>query len=316
MSSRKASLICRIIREYVVIKRWQMYREGEIMLRIDLNTAEDIVNFIYAESNFHAIICDENGKIIADTAKTRLGIVHEGSRRILTTNIDRMVITNEDVEKMGGKVKAGTNIAIKDGDTKIGNFGITGDPQYTESLANIAKGLVISRLRDKESKAILQKCSADVASSLERAATTIQQLSATSQQLASSSQRATAVTSDVNQSIKDTYDILQFIQQVANQTNLLGLNAAIEAARAGEHGRGFAVVAEEIRKLSNDSKNSTASINDILNKLRASIDIVIKVSEENNSVAHEQACAIQQMASMIEDVHRIGLELVQVSTKH
>ena len=43
------------------------------MLKIDVKTAEDIANFIYAESKHHTIICDENGKIIADTAKTRLG---------------------------------------------------------------------------------------------------------------------------------------------------------------------------------------------------------------------------------------------------
>jgi len=286
------------------------------MLKIDLATAEDIADFIYAESQHHTIICDENGKIIADTGKTRLGIVHEGSRKLLTTNIDHMAITTEDVEKSGGKLKAGTHIVIKDGNDKIGSFGIAGDPLHTEALANIARGLIISRLRDKENNTILKRCSAEVACSLEKASTNIQQLSATSQQLAHSSQKAAVVTIDVNKSIKDTYDILQFIQQVANQTNLLGLNAAIEAARAGEHGRGFAVVAEEIRKLSNESKKSTASINDILNKLRASIDIVIKVSEENNLVAQEQASAIQEMATMIEDVHRIGLELVQVSTKN
>jgi len=286
------------------------------MLKIDVATAEDIADFIYAESQHHTIICDENGKIIADTAKTRLGIVHEGSRKLLTTNIDRMAITTEDVEKSGGKLKAGTHIVIKDGNDKIGSFGIAGDPLHTEALANIARGLIISRLRDKENNTILKRCSAEVACSLEKASTNIQQLSATSQQLAHSSQKAAVVTIDVNKSIKDTYDILQFIQQVANQTNLLGLNAAIEAARAGEHGRGFAVVAEEIRKLSNESKKSTASINDILNKLRASIDIVIKVSEENNLVAQEQASAIQEMATMIEDVHRVGLELVQVSTKN
>lgn len=286
------------------------------MLKIDVATAEDIADFIYAESQHHTIICDENGKIIADTAKTRLGIVHEGSRKLLTTNIDHMAITTEDVEKSGGKLKAGTHIVIKDGNDKIGSFGIAGDPLHTEALANIARGLIISRLRDKENNTILKRCSAEVACSLEKASTNIQQLSATSQQLAHSSQKAAVVTIDVNKSIKDTYDILQFIQQVANQTNLLGLNAAIEAARAGEHGRGFAVVAEEIRKLSNESKKSTASINDILNKLRASIDIVIKVSEENNLVAQEQASAIQEMATMIEDVHRVGLELVQVSTKN
>ncbi|MBC8015494.1 MAG: hypothetical protein H7X79_07105 [Sporomusaceae bacterium] len=198
----------------------------------------------------------------------------------------------------------------------MGSFGIAGDPLYTEALANIARGLVLSRLRDNESKSIIKRCSAEVACALEKATTSIQQLSASSQHLADSSHRATVVTVEVNKSIKDTYDILQFIQQVANQTNLLGLNAAIEAARAGEHGRGFAVVAEEIRKLSNDSKNSTTSINDILNKLRSSIDIVIKVSEENNLVVQEQTSAIQEMAAMLEDIHRVGLELVQVSARH
>ncbi|MDF2633383.1 MAG: methyl-accepting chemotaxis protein [Pelosinus sp.] len=285
------------------------------MLKVDLATAEDIVNFIYSRSGHHAIVCDESGTIIADSAKTRLGVVHQGSKQILTTNTDCSMITNADVERLGGKVKAGTNLAIKDGQEKIGTFGIAGDPEQSQMLANIASELVISRLRDKENKMNLQKCSIDVASSLEKASTTIQQLLMASQRLASSSQQATAVTGDVNKSIKDTYDILQFIQQVANQTNLLGLNAAIEAARAGEYGRGFAVVAEEVRKLSDESKKSTASINDILRNLRSSIDVVIKVSEENNEVAQQQASSIQEMASMIEDIRNVGLELVEISKK-
>lgn len=286
------------------------------MLKIDVTTAENIADFIYAESKHHTIICDENGRIIADTARTRLGNIHEGSKKLLSTNIDHMAITNEDVERSGGKLKAGTHIIIKDGNDRIGSFGIAGDPVHTEALANIARGLVLSRLRDNESKSIVKRCSAEVACALEKATTNIQQLSASSQHLADSSHRATIVTVEVNKSIKDTYDILQFIQQVANQTNLLGLNAAIEAARAGEHGRGFAVVAEEIRKLSNDSKNSTTSINDILNKLRTSIDVVIKVSDENNLVVQEQTAAIQEMAAMLEDIQRVGLKLVEVSAMH
>lgn len=286
------------------------------VLKIDLATAEDIVNFIYSESGYHAIVCDESGTIIADSAKTRVGIVHQGAKKILTTNIERLMITKEDAEKLGNSVKTGTSLAIKDGDSKIGTFGITGDPEQSKMLANIASGLVISRLRDKENKMNLQRCSIDVAASLERASINIQQLLTASQRLANSSQQATAVTGDVNKSIKDTYDILQFIQQVANQTNLLGLNAAIEAARAGEYGRGFAVVAEEVRKLSDESKKSTASINDILRNLRSSIDLVIKVSEENNEVAQQQAFNIQEMASMIEDIRNIGLELVEISKRH
>lgn len=285
------------------------------MLTIDSNTAEEIANFIYHNSKFHAIICDENGVIIGDSAKTRLGITHAGAKKILSTDIDKIIITEEEATALGGTVKAGTNLAIKDCQFKIGNFGITGDPKYTETLANVASGMVISRLREKENSTVLQRCANDVASSLERAVSSMHQLSNSSQQLASSSQQAAAATHTVNQDIKNTHDILNFIQQVAAQTNLLGINAAIEAARAGEHGRGFAVVAEEVRKLSDDSKKSAASINDMLNKFRESIHTVLKVNEENNAIAQQQAAVIQEIASMIEEVKNIGNQLVQLSAK-
>ncbi|MGO1297414.1 MAG: methyl-accepting chemotaxis protein [Vibrio sp.] len=108
---------------------------------------------------------------------------------------------------------------------------------------------------------------------------TVQELSSSMESAKDSIDKVSARSGDINQ-------ILEVIRSVAEQTNLLALNAAIEAARAGEQGRGFAVVADEVRNLASKTQNSTEEIDALINNLQQEVKIAVtSIANSDEKVA-------------------------------
>ncbi|MTI81740.1 MAG: chemotaxis protein [Firmicutes bacterium] len=120
---------------------------------------------------------------------------------------------------------------------------------------------------------------------------------------------------DVKKHLDDTDEVLQFIRKVADQTKLLGLNAAIEAARAGEHGKGFAVVAEEVRKLAEHSASSVKKISTIMKNLEEAMLGIINSVEENNKLTERQVAATEQVSYAVNQLGQLADDMSSFSHK-
>ena len=136
----------------------------------------------------------------------------------------------------------------------------------------------------------------------------VREVSTSMDRISEASANVETAAAGLDESSRQISMVVQVIEDIADQTNLLALNAAIEAARAGEQGRGFAVVADEVRKLAEKSLNETKSISELIQRTVAdtrrvseAIEASGKIVEQSTGMVQRSTTALQRIRSSAAD---------------
>ena len=193
--------------------------------------------------------------------------------------------------------------------TYITNIPLCDEENKNEVVGSF--GLVIP----KTTAGKLRGLSHHISESLTQISAAVEQLTASANEIHSNEQVLSDGISMIKASSEEIGQVSVFIKEVANQINMLGLNAAIEAARAGEAGKGFTIVAQEIRKLSEHSKGTAPTISKLTESIQQKSQEIHEYGKKSIYASQEQVAATEEICASIEALVNLSGTLNDMADK-
>lgn len=159
----------------------------------------------------------------------------------------------------------------------------------------------------------IKKMTNELSESFTQISATMEELSATSITVTENQHTLNEEIVNVKKISEQINTITDLIKSIADETKMLGLNAAIEAARAGEAGRGFGVVATEIRNLSQNSKETATKIMDLTSNIQKSVEKTFEISNSTLANTEQQSAGIEETNASIEELAAFTSELNRIA---
>jgi methyl-accepting chemotaxis protein len=340
------------------------YAQGDLSARVTIDTKGDFRQLSDNLDNFgdafQSVIndsCGVLGSISSNDLTRNVKVQGLGDFRQLTEGVEKCRLSLNEVVSLVNENAENVASTAQEISASTAELASSSE-QITSTVNEISKGTQMQSSKNQEvSNAMRDMGSSvqEVANNSEKTAETtlesnrlIQSLGEMSKDLLVKMDGIKSAVSDSSNVIKELDDqskqigeIVSLITNIADQTNLLALNAAIEAARAGEHGRGFAVVADEVRKLAEDSGNAAKQIAQLIHQMQEETnkavssmkkgtdevaigavslersviaigkvvdagDTIVRMVQEIAAATEEQSASIEQITSAVEEIASIS----------
>ena len=277
-----------------IMKLMKKAEDGDLTVTLDYKKLDEIGNL----SNSFNIMINKIKKLIGDASEVSNAVLKNVEN--VTTISSESAEGTEQISIAVGEIATGATEQANSSSEAI------------DQIKILAEKIDAVRESTKEVK--------DISSKTKKIGTeSILVVNELNQRTKESLEMANEINSDIcelNDNSKEIEKIIEVIKSISDQTSLLSLNASIEAARVGEAGKGFAVVANEIKKLSDQSKEATMMIANIVNNIQNKTRSTVKLVEKANNIFKEQEKSVNNtddaFRNIIESTENISLEIENV----